>query len=225
MCPPHRPPQPWWARVPSLPAGGGRRGCPCQGAGCPPSRGGGGAMGDPLPCCAGDPLGGSRPPPLSHTPSNLRPPSPKRFSGPFPLRVPPSGEGGSAAAAFHCLWGGTGPPHLGSACWGGWRPSAPICRGAQKGLTPYHPQKMGGVLLALVYGPLTLPLVQLITLGGGTSLPLPRAFCCPPPRGCVLGGSPASGLSPWPQMPPMCLGTPRLRVPPSPARAVPGGGS
>lgn len=39
------------------------------------------------------------------SPPNLHPPSLKWFSGPILLCVPPSGEGGSAAAAFHCLWG------------------------------------------------------------------------------------------------------------------------
>lgn len=180
MCPPHRPPQPWWARVPSLPAGGGRRGCPCQGAGCPPSRGGGGAMGDPLPCCAGDPLGGSRPPPLSHTPSDLRPPSPKRFSGPFPLRVPPSGEGGSAAAAFHCLWGGDWTPPSGLCLLGGLAALGPYLQGGPKRVNPLPPPKNGGGLIGLGVWALNSALGAADHLGGGHVPTPPSCLLLPP---------------------------------------------
>lgn len=95
--------------------------------------------------------GGSCPPPLSHPPSTCVPPSPKRFSGPFPLCVPPSGEGGggSAAAAFHCLWGGLDPPQPGSACWGGAGSPQPLSAGATGQVNPLPPPEKWGSLIGL----------------------------------------------------------------------------
>lgn len=82
---------------------------PPPGTGCSPSQRRG-AMGDPLPCCAEDLLGGG--PILPHCPAsapfppNLCPSSTKRFSGPFPL-CSLTGEGdGVSSCCFPLPLGG-----------------------------------------------------------------------------------------------------------------------
>lgn len=158
--------------------------------------------------------GGSHPPPMS-SPCPLPPqpvsPSPKRFSGPFPL-CPPAGEAGRGQQLLlSTAFGRTRSLHPDSACWeaGGPWPLSARLRGR---ITPCHPPKKQEVLLALVHRaatmPLTLPWVQLSPRGGHVLASL-LAYC--PHLGVVFcRGSAASGLSPWAQMPSMCLGTPCL---------------
>lgn len=132
--------------------GAGR--CPCTGAGCPPSRAEGGVPGGAL-CHAvlGTCRGGARP----------LPPPPLSIPCPLPKTVlrsysPPwSGEGGSAAAAFHCLvgGGGLGPPLWGLHTRGGWvrispRPPPDVgpvgvgARGSRRAPSPALRDHLGG---------------------------------------------------------------------------------
>lgn len=107
-CALHHPPQPRWVRVPSVPAGGGRCGCPRQELGAPPLREGGPWVthclavlrtywgGPILPHC----------PASAPFPPSLCPSSTKRFSGPFPL-CSLTGEGdGVSSCCFPLPLGG-----------------------------------------------------------------------------------------------------------------------
>lgn len=197
-CAPHHPPQPRW--VPSVPATGGR-------CGCPPSQRRG-AMGDLLPCCAEDLLGG---PILPHCPApapfppNLCPHSTKRFSGPFPL-CPPTGEGGGVSSCCFPLPLGGLDPSIQTACWEAGSPW-PLSAEAAGQVTPCHPPKTQGILLPLVHRaatiPLTVPWVQLIT--SRRACPCLSSCLLPPPRGCVLQGQPSLRAEP--------LGTDASHVP------------
>lgn len=130
---------------------------------------------DPLGTC----LEGSRP--------LAAPPSPKRFSGPFPLCIPRSGRGVKQLLLSTAFWGNLVPTAF-AQC-GDWQP----CRGP--------PPSVGPSGLGVTAVPPALPFVQLITSGGHYSTrPLVPSGAPSPLQGCVLGQ-----LSPWLSMPPCAL--------------------
>lgn len=148
---------------------------------------------DPLGTC----LEGSRP--------LAAPPSPKRFSGPFPLCIPRSGRGVKQLLLSTAFWGNLVPTAF--AQWGDWQP----CRGP--------PPSVGPSGLGVTAVPPALPFVQLITSGGHYSTrPLVPSGAPSPPPGVRFGAAEPLAFNAS-----MCLGTPCLYVSP-PAIEVPGGG-
>lgn len=178
-CAPHHPPQPRRVRVPSVPAAGGRCGCPLS-----QRRG---AMGDPLPCCAEDLLGGSHPPPLSSScPFPPQPVSPlhKTVLRSFSPLSPDWGGGWAQQLLLSTAFGRTGSLHP-DCLLGGWQPFAPVCRGYRTGNT-LSPSKNTGSLTALgaqgCHHTLNCALGAADHLEGGMSLPL------------LMPAAPAEGL-------------------------------
>lgn len=135
----------------------------------------------------------------------LPPPSPKRFSGPFPLCIPRSGRGVKQLLLSTAFWGNLVPTAF--AQWGDWQP----CRGP--------PPSVGPSGLGVTAVPPALPFVQLITSGGHYSTrPLVPSGAPSPPPGVRFGAAEPLAFNAS-----MCLGTPCLYVSP-PAIEVPGGG-
>lgn len=133
------------------------------------------------------------------------PPSPKRFSGPFPLCIPRSGRGVKQLLLSTAFWGNLVPTAF--AQWGDWQP----CRGP--------PPSVGPSGLGVTAVPPALPFVQLITSGGHYSTrPLVPSGAPSPPPGVRFGAAEPLAFNAS-----MCLGTPCLYVSP-PAIEVPGGG-
>lgn len=135
----------------------------------------------------------------------LPPPSPKRFSGPFPLCIPRSGRGVKQLLLSTAFWGNLVPTAF-AQC-GDWQP----CRGP--------PPSVGPSGLGVTAVPPALPFVQLITSGGHYSTrPLVPSGAPSPPPGVRFGAAEPLAFNAS-----MCLGTPCLYVSP-PAIEVPGGG-
>lgn len=133
------------------------------------------------------------------------PPSPKRFSGPFPLCIPRSGRGVKQLLLSTAFWGNLVPTAF--AQWGDWQP----CRGP--------PPSVGPSGLGVTAVPPALPFVQLITSGGHYSTrPLVPSGAPSPPPGVRFGAAEPLAFNAS-----MCLGTPCLYVSP-PAIEVPGRG-
>lgn len=133
------------------------------------------------------------------------PPSPKRFSGPFPLCIPRSGRGVKQLLLSTAFWGNLVPTAF-AQC-GDWQP----CRGP--------PPSVGPSGLGVTAVPPALPFVQLITSGGHYSTrPLVPSGAPSPPPGVRFGAAEPLAFNAS-----MCLGTPCLYVSP-PAIEVPGGG-
>lgn len=134
------------------------------------------------------------------------PPSPKRFSGPFPLCIPRSGRGVKQLLLSTAFWGNLVPTAF-AQC-GDWQP----CRGP--------PPSVGPSGLGVTAVPPALPFVQLITSGGHYSTrPLVPSGAPSPPPGVRFGAAEPLAFNAS-----MCLGTPCLYVSP-PAIEVPGGGA
>lgn len=133
------------------------------------------------------------------------PPSPKRFSGPFPLCIPRSGRGVKQLLLSTAFWGNLVPTAF-AQC-GDWQP----CRGP--------PPSVGPSGLGVTAVPPALPFVQLITSGGHYSTrPLVPSGAPSPPPGVRFGAAEPLAFNAS-----MCLGTPCLYVSP-PAIEVPGRG-
>lgn len=184
--------------------------------------GGGPVLPAPSPCVP-------HPQPASPLPETVL----RSFSPPCPLEWGGGGQQLLLSTAFGGRGLDTPPPQSGLCLLGGWQPSAPICRGAQEGLTSYHPPKNGGGGCLIGLGAwghhrtLNSALGAADHIEGGMSLPLPRAFCCPPCLGGVfLGGQPGLRAKPLATNapPPRALGHHIYVPPPSPVRGVPGGG-
>lgn len=103
-------------------------------------------MGDPLPCCAGDLLGGVHLlPPTSLKPAS---PLPETVLRSFSPLCPPEWRGGFSSCCFPLPLGGLSP--LSRLCLlGGLVALGPYLQGTWEGLTSYHPTKMGGGLFGL----------------------------------------------------------------------------
>lgn len=222
-CAPHHPPQPRWAWVPSVPAGGGRCGCPPSQRRPPPPWGGVThclavlrtywGVGPILPHC----------PATAPFPPTCVPPPQNGSQVLFPS-VPRLGMGGGVSSCCFPLPLGGLDPSIQTLPAGRLAALGPYLLRLQGRLTPCHPPKKQGVLLALVHRaatvPLTLPWVQLVTSWG--ACPCLSSCLLPPPRGCVLQGQPSLRAEP--------LGTNAFHVPwdtvsPfsfSPAKGVPG---
>lgn len=172
----------------------GGRGCPpcllVEGDVCAPAR----ELGVPLPAEEAGPWvtcglavlgtcwGGPVLPQCPTSPPHLHPSSPKRFSGPFPLHVPLSGEGGVSSCCFPLPFGGDWTPPSRLCLLGGLAALGPYLQRDARRVNPLPPPKSGeGALLApLVHRSAALPLVQLITLGGARPYPslVPSAAPC-----------------------------------------------
>lgn len=164
----------WGGTVPVCPAssspgpvgGGALRACwwwdmwvPLPETGCPPSQRRG-AMGDPLSCCAEDLLGGSHPPPCpapaSFPPTCVLPP-PNGSQVLFPS-VPRLGRGGGVSSCCFPLPLGGLDHSIQTVPTGRLAALGPYLLRLQDRLTPAHPPKKQGVLLALVHRAATIPL-------------------------------------------------------------------